>query len=89
LNLFFFPPQTINQEQVSEDRAGRINSIVGALCRAFDLFGYAATLGVPNPTDFKWLAVMSWGAVAIASIVYTVWLRSERGHLIHFARKTQ
>jgi iron-regulated transporter 1 len=65
-------------------RRNRIMALQIALQNLFDLAKYAVTLIAATPAQFKWTALVSWIAVVTGGLAYTAFLRSVRGHLVHF-----
>lgn len=39
-----------------------------------------------RPEEFKWVALVSLGAVIVSAVLYAAWVRSVRGHLVHWER---
>lgn len=39
-----------------------------------------------RPEQFKWVALVSLGAVGGSAGLYAMWVRSVRGHLVHWDR---
>jgi iron-regulated transporter 1 len=52
----------------------------------FNLLNYIAAAMLSGTEDFRWLALGSLGAVGTSTAVYSVWLRRERGHLVHLEK---
>ena len=44
------------------------------------------TIVLHRPEQFKWIALMSWCAVAISTAAYAGWVWKMRGHLVHWDR---
>ncbi|WVQ93477.1 hypothetical protein IAU59_000551 [Kwoniella sp. CBS 9459] len=54
-----------------------------SLQNLFDLLKYVLTLIASSPACFKWTALVSWLAIVGGGVLYAVYLKSVRGHLIH------
>ncbi|OWZ66836.1 hypothetical protein AYX14_00563 [Cryptococcus neoformans] len=62
----------------------RLTALQISLQNLFHLLKYAVTLSASTPKEFKWTALVSFGALLVGGCLYTVYLRGARGHLIHF-----
>lgn len=60
--------------------AGVENSFVSF----FELNQHVATIVLSRPEQFRYLALGSWGAVAVSTCLYAGWVKRERGHLVHW-----
>lgn len=67
-------------------RRNRLTALQLSLQSAFDLAKYGMTLGWSSPKDYKWTAVVSFGALLLAGGVYTAFIWRMRGHLFHWKR---
>ena len=54
-----------------------------ALQNICELLSFASTILFPQPEQFKYPVLISYGAIAIAAICYAGFVRKERGHLLH------
>ncbi len=52
----------------------------------FELTQYIIAIIFYRPEQFKWIALMSWIAVAISTVAYAGWVWKMRGHLVHWDR---
>ncbi|KAF5327602.1 hypothetical protein D9619_004802 [Psilocybe cf. subviscida] len=64
-------------------RRNTLNGLQFALQNILDLLRYVMVIFLSRPSQFKYTAVVSFGAVVSAAILYLLYLRRERGHLIH------
>lgn len=64
-------------------RRNRLAALQIALQNLFDLAKYVVTLVAASPAQFKWTALVSYGAVIAGAIAYVCFLRAMRGHLVH------
>ncbi|KAK0384140.1 hypothetical protein NLU13_8229 [Sarocladium strictum] len=85
LGLFGFDlcAQVIVQEEVEPENRGAFSSIEAAWQNAFELLSFASTIIFYDPSDFKWPSLISLIAVACAGVLYSSFVRSRRGHLLH------
>lgn len=75
--------QKTNQE-VEEEIRGAFSSVEAALQNAFELCSYATTIVFSRPDQFRYPVLISAVAVATAGALYAHFVRSRRGHLLHF-----
>ncbi|KAI8577891.1 hypothetical protein K450DRAFT_249796 [Umbelopsis ramanniana AG] len=73
-------------EGAPNDRAGLISGFQYSLCNAFDMLAYATTIIWSSPDLFYIPATISFAMVAFAAIVFTVYVKQQRGHVIHAKR---
>ena len=78
----------LSPEQLGAD-AGRKNALMAlqfSLQNVFDLGHYGLTLGWNKPSEFKYAATVSLGAVGAATMIYVVfYARRVRGHIVHLS----
>ena len=70
-------------QSVQTENRGAFSSVEAACQNFFEIVSFLSTIIFSNPERFRWPSLMSIVAVAIASILYTTFLRLERGHLLH------
>lgn len=56
-----------------------------ALQNICELLSFASTILFPQPEQFKYPVLISYGAIAVAATCYAGFVRKERGHLLHTA----
>ncbi|KAL9615560.1 MAG: hypothetical protein Q9167_000073 [Letrouitia subvulpina] len=78
--------QLIVQEDIEAENRGAFSSVEAAWQNAFELLSYVQTVIFFRPQQFKWPALISVGAVASASLAYTVFVYTRRGHLLHLEK---
>lgn len=90
IGLWSFDLAQLAQVQTALSLHPRRNSLMGlqfALQNLLDLLHYAMTIIFHKPSSFKYPADISYGAIGIATLLYTfVFARRERGHLVHLDR---
>ncbi|GLB41158.1 putative ferroportin1 (FPN1) [Lyophyllum shimeji] len=64
-------------------RRNTLNGLQYALQSFLDLFKYVMVIVLSKPSEFKYTATLSLGAVVAGACLYTYYLRWERGHLVH------
>ena len=57
-----------------------------ALQNVFEMLSFASTIAFPLPGQFRYPVLISFGAMAIATICFAAYVRKERGHLLHRSR---
>lgn len=72
--------QTMTRPTQRSSFAGVENSFVAL----FELLQNVVAIILHKPEQFKWIAGMSWVAVAVSTIMYSAWLWKMRGHLVHW-----
>jgi iron-regulated transporter 1 len=80
---FDLSAQMIVQDEVAPEHRGTFSSQEFALQNVFEMIAFASTIAFPKPDQFKYPATLSAGAVAIAGVLYAIFVRSRRGHLLH------
>ncbi|WWC64337.1 uncharacterized protein I303_106947 [Kwoniella dejecticola CBS 10117] len=87
IGLWSFDLCQLKELQLALDTHPRRNQLTArqiSLQNLFDLLKYVLTLWASTPACFKWTALISWLAIVGGAVSYAVYLRSVRGHLIHF-----
>ncbi|KAI1375542.1 Ferroporti-1 [Hypoxylon crocopeplum] len=77
--------QTLVPQHQRSSFAGTENSVVNI----FELLGAGAAIAFPRTEQYRWLALASLVSVVIGWIMYAVWVRRRRGHLVHWEKLTQ
>ncbi|KAL5628700.1 hypothetical protein BROUX41_002091 [Berkeleyomyces rouxiae] len=75
--------QMIIQEEVAEPLRGSFSSIEASAQNFFELLAFTITAVFHRPDQFYIPALISFGAVASASLLYTRFVKLRRGHLFH------
>lgn len=81
--------QFLTMLTLSADPFDRSMALQFSLQNVFDLGKYTLTMVLHRPSQFRWAALVSFGAVCLASICYLAYAWKERGHLVHLKRKKQ
>lgn len=51
-----------------------------------DLLKYVVTIVLSQPRQFRWAALVSFVSVCFGVFSYSVYVKRERGHVIHFEK---
>lgn len=76
---------TLMPQEVETDSRGVFSSQEFALQNTFEMLAFASTIAFPKPEQFKYPATASVVATAFAGVLYGLFLRRRRGHLVHFS----
>ncbi|CAK4031549.1 Ferriportin iron efflux transporter [Lecanosticta acicola] len=82
---FDLSAQIIVQEEVESEHRGTFSSQEFALQNIFEMLAFASTIMFPRPDQFRYPATISAAAVTLAGVLYALFVRSRRGHLVHFS----
>ncbi|RMY03240.1 hypothetical protein D0868_07565 [Hortaea werneckii] len=83
---FDLSAQIIVQEEVEPEMRGTFSSQEFALQNAFEMLAFLSTIVFPRPEQFKVPAAISASAVATACVLYAIFVRARRGHLLHLSK---
>jgi iron-regulated transporter 1 len=82
--VFDLTTQEITQIHVPADRRSAFAGIEMSFSSFFELMQYVVSAVVNKPKDFPWLALGGVICVGISTLMYTFWVRRQRGHLLHW-----
>ncbi|KAJ5801084.1 uncharacterized protein N7518_003152 [Penicillium psychrosexuale] len=71
---------------IEAEARGSFSSIEAAWQNLFEICSYVSTIVFSRPEQFKWPALISVIAVGLASLLYAIFVRIERGHLVHLPK---
>ncbi|KAJ5746000.1 hypothetical protein N7520_011182 [Penicillium odoratum] len=78
--------QILIQEGVAAEARGSFSSIEAAWQNLFEICSYVSTIVFSRPDQFKWPALISVIAAGFAGLLYAIFVRIQRGHLIHLPK---
>ncbi|GAA5885225.1 hypothetical protein JCM16303_005963 [Sporobolomyces ruberrimus] len=70
-------------------RKNTIMALQFSLQNMLDLIKYIVTIIFNKPSEFKWPVIISFTSVVLGALCYLVYVRKERGHLVHFDEWTE
>ena len=71
---------------VETEARDSFSSTEAAWQNAFEICSYISTVIFSRPDQFKWPALLSVIAVGTAGFLYAMFVRIERGHLVHLPK---
>lgn len=84
--IYDLTTQQLTQTLVPPTQRSSFTSIEYSFSSFFELLQNIAAMILAAPEQFKFLALMSLGAVAISTVSYAGWVWWIRGHLVHWER---
>ncbi|EGD93606.1 hypothetical protein TESG_01148 [Trichophyton tonsurans CBS 112818] len=75
--------ELIIQEGVEAESRGTFSSTEAAWQNFFEICSFISTIVFSRPAQFRWPALISLIAVSIAGALYMMFVRIQRGHLVH------
>ena len=75
--------QSVIQEEVNEQSRGAFSTVEASFQNLFELFSYVLTIIFSKADQFQWPTIISVVAVYVAGGIYTFFVRTRRGHLLH------
>lgn len=84
--VFDLTTQEITQTRVAPEQRSSFAGTEMAFVSLFELGQWILGVIISKPKDFRWIALISVGAVAVSAAMYAFWVRRQRGHLMHWER---
>lgn len=84
--VFDLTTQEITQTSVAPAQRSSFAGTEMAFVSLFELTQWIAAAILYKPEQFHWIALGSFEAVGFSSMIYSVWVRQQRGHLVHWER---
>ncbi|KIW08861.1 uncharacterized protein PV09_00785 [Verruconis gallopava] len=78
--------QYLVQDRSPSEARAAFSSCEVALQNLFELLSFLATIVFPDPRQFIYPVLISYGAVSMAAVCFAAFVRKERGHLLHASR---
>ncbi|KAF2188549.1 iron-regulated transporter [Zopfia rhizophila CBS 207.26] len=70
-------------QEVEAESRGSFSALEASWQNFFEMCSYSSTIIFFRPEQFQWPVLMSCIAVFMAAVLYTYFVRSRRGHLLH------
>jgi iron-regulated transporter 1 len=84
--IYDLTTQQLTQTMTSPSQRSSFTGVEYSFVSMFELGQHIAAIVLHQPEQFKWIALMSWTAVAISTLIYAGWVWRMRGHLVHWER---
>ncbi|ESZ93635.1 hypothetical protein SBOR_5984 [Sclerotinia borealis F-4128] len=84
--IFDLTTQQLTQTLVSPTHRSSFTGCEYSLVAFFELGNNVMAMIWSRPEQFEWVALVSLGAVVVSATLYAGWVRSVRGHLVHWER---
>jgi iron-regulated transporter 1 len=84
--IYDLTTQQLTQTMTTPPQRSSFTGVEYSFVSLFELTQYIIAIIFYRPEQFKWIALMSWIAVAISTVAYAGWVWKMRGHLVHWDR---
>ena len=84
--VFDITTQELTQTYVAPTSLASFAGTEMSFVSLFGLLHWILAAMISRPEQFKWLALVSLGAVACSTGIYAFWVMRHRGHLVHWGR---
>ncbi|KAI1298832.1 Ferroportin1-domain-containing protein [Xylaria venustula] len=84
--IFDLTTQQLTQTLVHKTRRSSFAGIENSVVNVFEVLGAGAAIVFPRVEQYRWLALASLGSVVLGWCLYAWWVRSQRGHLVHWEK---
>lgn len=82
--IYDLTTQQLTQTMTSPHQRSSFAGVENSFVALFELMQNVIAIILHKPEQFKWLAGMSWIAVALSTVMYSGWVWKMRGHLVHW-----
>jgi len=84
--IYDLTTQQLTQTMTAPSQRSSFTGVEYSLVSFFTLIQYVVTIAMHRSDQFKWIALMSFGAVSVSTVVYAGWVWKMRGHLVHWEK---
>ncbi|KAI0404456.1 Ferroporti-1 [Xylaria palmicola] len=78
--------QQLTQTLVRGTQRSSFAGVESSVVNVFEVLGAGAAIAFPRVEQYRWLALASLASVAASWCMYAWWVRSQRGHLVHWEK---
>ncbi|KAH8158354.1 hypothetical protein CIB48_g9888 [Xylaria polymorpha] len=84
--IYDLTTQQLTQTLVYKTQRSSFAGVENSVINVFEVLGAGAAIAFPKVEQYRWLALASLVSVAISWSMYAFWVRSQRGHLLHWEK---
>ncbi|KAH7403398.1 hypothetical protein BKA64DRAFT_722147 [Cadophora sp. MPI-SDFR-AT-0126] len=84
--IYDLTTQQLTQTLTSPTSRSSFTGVEYSFVSLFELAQNVMAIVLSRPQDFKWIALVSWLAVGVSTVMYAAWVWRMRGHLVHWER---
>ncbi|KAI1422256.1 Ferroportin1-domain-containing protein [Xylaria sp. FL1777] len=84
--IFDLTTQQLTQTLVHKTQRSSFAGIENSVVNVFEVLGAVASISFPHIEQYRWLALASLVSVVLSWCIYAWWVRSQRGHLVHWEK---
>ncbi len=84
--VFDLTTQEVTQSRVTPAQRSSFAGTEMAFVSLFELSQWVFATVFPRPEQFRYLAAGSLAAVGCSLVMYSTWVRRQRGHLVHWEK---
>ncbi|KAI3332694.1 Ferroportin1-domain-containing protein [Ustulina deusta] len=84
--VFDLTTQQLTQTSVYSTQRSSFAGVENSVINVFEVLGAAAAIAFPRVEQYRWLALASLVSVVASWCLYAWWVRSQRGHLVHWEK---
>ncbi|KAI3318382.1 Ferroporti-1 [Xylariaceae sp. AK1471] len=84
--IYDLTTQQLTQTLVHKTQRASFAGVENSVVNVFEVLGAGAAIAFPRVEQYRWLALASLVCVLISWCMYTAWVRSQRGHLVHWEK---
>jgi len=84
--IYDLTTQQLTQTMTIPSQRSSFTGVEYSFISLFELAQFIITIVLHKPEQFKWIALMSWLAVAVSTVADAGWVWKMRGHLVHWEK---
>ncbi|PVH87242.1 hypothetical protein DL98DRAFT_510104 [Cadophora sp. DSE1049] len=84
--IYDLTTQQLTQTLTSPSTRSSFTGVEYSFVSLFELAQNVMAIVLSRPQDFRWIALISWVAVGVSTVMYAAWVWKMRGHLVHWER---